>query len=163
MSENIQAPGPFILAWARYNQGMMTRSNRSLTPWLLAGDWLVLLLFVFIGQRDHGMNVIGSVPSLLMTTLAVALPWTVAAWLLGALRSLAGAAWQAWLGRALAAWLIAAPLGLILRALLRGQASIPVPFMLVMIGLGGLFVLGWRALVYWWAGRRARGVPAIKT
>jgi hypothetical protein len=35
--------------------------------------------------------------------------------------------------------------------------------MLVMIGLGGLFVLGWRALVYWCAGRRARGVPAIKT
>jgi hypothetical protein len=127
--------------------------RNSITPWLLAGDWLILLLFVFIGQRDHGMSIAGSVPSLLTTTLAVAIPWTAAAWLLGALRSPAGGAWQPWLGRVLAAWLIAAPLGLILRALLREQASIPVPFMLVMIGLGGLFVLGWRALVFWWIAR----------
>ncbi len=127
------------------------------TPWLLAGDLITLLLFVFIGQRDHEIALAGSLPSLLTTTLAVALPWTVAAWLLGALRLPAGD-WRPWFGHVLAAWLIAAPLGLILRALYRGQASIPVPFMLVMIGLGGLFVLAWRALAYWLAGRRARGL-----
>jgi hypothetical protein len=130
--------------------------NNKLTPWLLAGDWLTLLIFVFIGQRDHDMNIVGSLPSLLTTTLAVALPWTLAAWLMGALRAPAGMTWQAWFGRVVAAWLIAAPLGLILRALYRGQASIPVPFMLVMLGLGGLFMLAWRALAYWSAGRRAR-------
>jgi hypothetical protein len=140
----------------------MTSPNRSIVPWLLAGDWLVLLLFVLIGQRDHGMNIAGSLPSLFTTTLAVAIPWSVAAWLLGALRAPVGMMWQTWLGRVVAAWLIAAPLGLILRALWRGQASIPVPFMLVMIGLGGLFVVGWRAVVYWWAGRRARGVAAVE-
>lgn len=121
---------------------------------LLIGDWLVLLLFVFIGQRDHSMNVVGSLPSLLTTTLALALPWTAVAWALGALRLPNGTAWRPWLGRALAAWLIAAPLGLLLRALLRGQASIPVPFMLVILGLGSVFVVGWRAVYYWLRMRR---------
>lgn len=124
----------------------MTSQNRSIVPWLLAGDWLLILLFVFIGQRDHEMAVIGSLPSLLTTTLAVTLPWTAAAWPLGALR-LPGAPLP-WFGRVAAAWLIAAPLGLIIRALLRGQASIAVPFALVMLGLGGLFMLGWRAVAY---------------
>jgi len=134
----------------------MSASDKSIAPWLLAGDWLLLLLFVFIGQRDHDMNIVGSLPSLFTTTLAVAAPWTVVAWLMGALRWPGGESWRPWFGRVAAAWLIAAPLGLILRALLRGQSSIPVPFMLVMLGLGGLFMLGWRAVVFWWA-RRARG------
>lgn len=132
---------------------MNNSTHRSILPWLLAGDWLVLLLFVFIGQRDHDMNVVGALPSLFTTTLAVALPWTLVAWLMGALRSPAGASWRSWFGRVAAAWLIAAPLGLILRALWRGQQAIPVPFMLVMIGLGGLFMLGWRSLA-WWGARR---------
>ncbi len=134
---------------------MSTTDKSTIAPWLLAGDWLVILLFVFIGQRDHDMAVISSLPSLLTTTLAVALPWTAAAWPLGALR-LPGAA-MPWFGRVVAAWLIAAPLGLVIRALLRGQQSIAVPFMLVMLGLGLLFRLVWRAAAYWWAGRRAAG------
>ena len=134
----------------------MNATNKSITPWLLAGDWLVLLLFVFIGQRDHDMNVVASLPSLVMTTLAVAVPWTIAAWLMGALRLPGDESGRWWFGWIIAAWFIAAPLGLLLRALIRGQQSIPVPFMLVMIGLGGLFVLAWRAVVYGWA-RRKRG------
>lgn len=132
---------------------MTTTTKHTITPWLLAGDWLIILLFVFIGQRDHDMAVIASLPSLTMTTLAVAVPWTVAAWPLGALRPPDAA--LPWFGRALAAWLIAAPLGLIIRALLRGQASIAVAFALVMLGLGGLFMLGWRVVAYWLSRRAA--------
>jgi len=121
---------------------------------LLVGDWLVLLLFVFIGQRDHGMSVVGALPSLLTTALALGLPWTVAAWALRALRPPAGAGWRPWLGRVAAAWFIAAPLGLVLRALLRDQASIALPFMMVVLGLGGVFVVGWRAAYYWLRMRR---------
>lgn len=129
-------------------------SEREIKWWLVIGDWLLLLLFVFIGQRDHGMAVVGALPSLFTTTLAIGVPWTVAALLLGTFRYGAGLSWQAWLGRVLTTWLVAAPLGLILRALFRGQASIPVPFMLVLLSLGGLFMLGWRALAYWRLSRR---------
>ena len=136
----------------RYNQGM----RRDVDFRLFIGDWLLLLLFVFIGQRDHAMDLVGSLPSLLTTTLALALPWTAAAWALGVLRPPDSAEWRPWLGRVAAAWLIAAPLGLLLRALLRGQAAIAVPFMLVILGLGLLFMVGWRAVVWWWV-KRGRG------
>lgn len=133
---------------------MALSTKNGLSGWLLAGDWLLLLLFVFVGQRDHAMSVIGALPSLFTTTLALALPWALAAWAVGALRLPDSAAWRPWFGRIIAAWLMAAPLGIILRALLRGQASIPLPFMLVVLGLGALFMLGWRAMVYWRVGRR---------
>lgn len=136
--------------------GLHNRMNTQSHPLnlrLLLGDLLVLLLFVFTGQRDHDMPIVAALPSLLTTTLALALPWTVAAGALGALR-LPGDDWRPWLGRVLAAWLIAAPLGLILRALLRGQASIILVFMLVVVGLGAVFMLVWRAGVWWWWQRR---------
>jgi len=136
----------------RYNQ----RMRRDVDFRLFIGDWLLLLLFVFIGQRDHGMDLAGSLPSLLTTTLALALPWTAAAWALGVLRLPSGADWRPWLGRVATAWLVAAPLGLLLRALLRGQASIAVPFMLVILGLGSVFMLGWRAGYYWLGMRRLK-------
>jgi hypothetical protein len=123
---------------------------------LMIGDWLALLLFVFIGQRDHQITGPGALPSLLLTTFAIALPWTLAAAVLGAYRFDDGLTLQRWLGRAMNAWLVAAPLGLVLRALLRGQSAIAVPFMLVMLGLGGLFMLAWRAGVFYVIRRRNR-------
>jgi hypothetical protein len=125
---------------------------------LILGDWLVLLLFVFIGQRDHQITGPGALPSLLLTTFAIALPWTLAAAVLGAYRFEDGLTIQRWLGRVLNAWLVAAPLGLVLRALLRGQNTIAVPFMLVMLGLGGLFMLAWRAAVFYFVQRRKRAM-----
>jgi hypothetical protein len=125
---------------------------------LILGDWLVLLLFVFIGQRDHQITGPGALPSLLLTTFAIALPWTLAAAVLGAYRFDDGLTIQRWLGRVLNAWLVAAPLGLVLRALLRGQNTIAVPFMLVMLGLGGLFMLAWRAAVFYFVQRRKRAM-----
>ena len=122
--------------------------------WLLAGDWLVLLLFVFIGQRDHAISGPGALPSLLNTAFSLGLPWTVAAFVLGAYRLRPLPGWRVWLGRALNAWLVAAPLGLVLRALLRNQDAIPVIFILIAMSIGGLMIVGWRALAYWWVSRR---------
>lgn len=123
--------------------------------WLLAGDWLVLLLFVFIGQRDHAISGPGALPSLLNTAFSLAVPWTVAALVLGAYRLRPLPGWQVWLGRALNAWLVAAPLGLVLRALLRNQDAIPVIFILIAMSIGGLMMVVWRALAYWLALRRS--------
>lgn len=128
-------------------------NKRLISPWLLAGDALIILLFVFIGQRDHDMPIIASMGSLLTTALAVIVPWALAAGPLGALR-LPGEP-RSWFGRIIAAWLIAAPLGVVIRALTRGITVIPVAFMLVMLGLGVLSMLLWRAIVYVWVRRRA--------
>lgn len=143
----------------------MTRQHQANAParagaaglpwWLLAGDWLVLLLFVFIGQRDHGIAGQGALTSLLSTTFSLMVAWTVVALVLGGYRLRPDPGWRVWLGRAVNIWLVAAPLGLVLRALLRGQDAIPVTFILVALSIGGLMMVGWRAAVYWWLWRRA--------
>ena len=143
---------------------MTTNNASNVTPqtqaarqpwWLLIGDWLVLLLFVLVGQRDHSISGPGALPSMLNTAFSLGLPWTVAAFVLGAYRLRPDPGWRVWLGRALNAWLVAAPLGLLLRALLRGQDAIPVTFILVATSIGGLMIVGWRAVVYWWVSRRS--------
>lgn len=110
---------------------------------LLAGDWLALGLFVFLGQVDHDLL---GLSRLLSQTAMLALPWTVIALLLNAYRLSQRTTLRAFLGRSLVAWLVAAPLALVLRALIQGQSTIPVAFMLVTLGLGGLILLAWRAV-----------------
>lgn len=121
---------------------------------LLAGDWLALGLFVFLGQVDH--DLVG-LPRLLSQTAMLATPWTVIAWLLNAYWLTETTTLRAFLRRCLVAWLIAAPLALLLRALIQGQSVIAVPFMIITMGLGGLFLLGWRTAYFW---LRARRQPA---
>jgi hypothetical protein len=115
------------------------------TMLLLAGDWLALGLFVFLGQLDH--DLLG--PSrLLSQTAMLGLPWTVVALLLNAFWLSQRTTLRAFLGRSLVAWLVAAPLALVLRALIQGQSTIPVAFMIVTLGLGGLILLAWRAVYF---------------
>ena len=142
-----------------YNAGMQTRVDSKITWWLLLIDWLVILLFVFIGQMDHGSAGVNGLPSLLNTTAAIGAAWTVSAYALGALRLEPTDTARNWLGRVLPAWLIAAFVGLVLRALLRGQGAIPTVFILVMTGIGGLFLIGWR-LLYFALSRRKAGPGA---
>lgn len=118
---------------------------------LILGDWLALALFVLIGQFDHGLVGANPLPRLLRTTAELALPWTVLGYLLGAFRY--SADWRGFFGRFIVAWLAAAPLALLLRAFLHGQATIIVMFMLVTMGLGGGFLLAWR-LIYFLLRRR---------
>lgn len=118
---------------------------------LLLGDLVALFLFVLVGQLDHDL-LPGTNP--LWYTLTRALPfiavWLATGWLLGAFRLPAESGWRAlvWTlgGRALHGWLIAAPLGLLLRALLLGRATIPTLFWAATLGFGALFLLAWRLL-----------------
>jgi hypothetical protein len=120
---------------------------------LLVGDWLAIGLFVLLGQMDHGMFSAAGLPRLLQTTVVLAAPWTVVAALLGAYQVEPDARnkWR-FLGRSLTAWLVAAPLALLLRAWLQGQAAIIVAFFVVTLMLGGAFVLLWRGLFGWRVG-----------
>lgn len=115
---------------------------------LLIGDWLALGLFVFFGQLDHGMISADSLPHLLKTSAEIALPWTVVALLWGAYKIDSKINARTFLNHSLTAWLIAAPLALLLRAYLHGQATIILIFMAVTLGIGGAFLLGWRGLYF---------------
>lgn len=114
---------------------------------LLLGDTLVLLGFVLVGMRTHA-TLAEANAALRFAVLAgpLLLTWLVAATALGAWSVAPPLGWRVVWGRPLAAWLMAAPLALLLRALLLGSATLAVPFVLVTLGLGGALLLGWRTV-----------------
>ena len=126
----------------------MFAALKRFTPLLiLLGDLIALLLFVYIGQRDHGLiDAENPLQGLLWASWAFALAWVIAAALLRALPDAATLSARALLANGLNAWLVAAPLGVLLRAYFLGRAVIPTSFLAATLAFGGLFVLGWRLL-----------------
>lgn len=125
-------------------------SNKA-APWIvLAGDLLAILLFVFIGQRDHNtVDTAQPLLGVLRTAFPFLVVWLIVVWPVRAVPlQAAEMRLPLLLGRAVNAWLIAAPLALMLRSFLLGGRAIPPAFMLVTLALGGLFVLVWRG-VFW--------------
>lgn len=124
----------------------MFAALKRFTPLLiLLGDLIALLLFVYIGQRDHGLiDAENPLQGLLWASWAFALAWVIAAALLRALPDAATLSGRALLANGLNAWLVAAPLGVLLRAYFLGRAVIPTSFLAATLAFGGLFVLGWR-------------------
>lgn len=135
----------------------MNASSRRTAPFvLLIGDLVAMLLFVFIGQRDHSVADPQPVLRLIVTAGEFALPWVIAAFLLGAYPAGALPVTPArFLARSLNAWLVAAPLGALLRSFVNGSGVILSPFLLVTLGLGGAFILAWR-LIYTLVVRRGQ-------
>jgi hypothetical protein len=126
---------------------------------LLLGDTAALLVFVLLGMRSHEtLAQSNALFRLAATAGPLVLAWLPAAAGLRAWRFALPLRWTAVWGRTLLAWLAAAPLGLLLRALLLGNSTLAVAFALVTLGLGGALLLGWRSLALWLAyGRSPRG------
>ncbi len=136
----------------------MFAALKRFTPLLIVlGDLIALLLFVYIGQRDHGLvDTENQIQGLLWAGWAFALTWVIAAALLRALPNAATLSARSLLANGLNAWLVAAPLGVLLRAYFLGRAVIPTSFLAATLGFGGLFVLGWRVfcLLLWKMAKR---------
>ena len=130
---------------------------------LIIGDIVVLLLFVLVGEWDHSIvtpqNPLGN---LLVTGPDFVVPWLVVGWLAGAFPNSDEIDPRALLARTLNTWLIAAPLGVILRAILQDRAVIPTVFIVAALCFGGLFVFAWRIafLLFWRRSGRVSAAPA---
>jgi hypothetical protein len=117
---------------------------------LVAGDLLALLAFVLVGQADHQtLNAANPLLGALPNVVPVAGAWLALAFLLRAYPRAGDRPRLApFLGRSALAWVIAAPIGLFIRMLWLDRGGIPIPFLLVTLAVGGLFLLGWR-LIFW--------------
>lgn len=119
--------------------GRLLLSGR--TALLAIGDLLAIVTFVAIGEARHG----GTLAAGAETTGQFLLGWVVASLLVGAYAPRALASVTDGVGRAVGAWLMAAVLGVSIRAALTtGRFS--VVFLLVSIGVGGVLLALWRVL-----------------
>ncbi len=139
---------------------MIPRPSRAALG-LLLGDTLVLVAFVLVGMGNHDtLAQTNAVYRFAVLAGPLLLTWAMAATAQGAWSIAPPLGWREVWGRTLAAWLMAAPLALLLRALLLGSATLIVPFMLVTLGLGGALLLGWRSVYRWVMARHAAARPA---
>jgi hypothetical protein len=143
----------------------MLANHKRFIPYILfAGDLIALILFVAVGQRDHELvNEQSPILGVLLSALYFAAPYLVAGIFLRAFSPIEdvgdgkGRPYIAFFGRWLNTWLVAAPLGILIRTFVLGRAVVPTTFIVAGLGFGGLFMLAWRVLfvlAMWWKNRK---------
>lgn len=122
---------------------------------LVAGDLITFLLFSAIGRASHaeaaGLDAIAQVVE---TAAPFAIGWFLAAPFVGAFREDVTGRPGRMLGRTALSWLIACPIGLVLRAVIR-QTGIPWTFALITFATVLVMVGIWRG-AYALIAQRAR-------
>jgi hypothetical protein len=127
----------------------MKISTKTWRAILIMGDLLALILFVVVGQTDHG-TIREENPTLgvLLASWGFALLWLLTGWPLASFPHPTDWNLRVLLGKALHTWLVAAPLGLLLRSFVLGRLNIPVLFFTATLGFGLLFLWAWRFLLF---------------
>lgn len=119
------------------------------TALLVLGDLAAFLLFSAIGRSSHGEAAgLSAILGVAGTAAPFMLGWFATAPFSGAYRGDAMARPTVMLRRTALAWLLAWPVGLVLRALLL-QRGIPISFALVTLMTNMLILLTWRGAFAW--------------
>jgi hypothetical protein len=123
---------------------------------LLSGDVVIFMFFAFFGRETHASGdphlLANALPTLLMFLsggLAIAAVGRV--YRSGVITNPRSA-----LPRTLIAWLIAAPIAIVIRAVLLSRPTIPWQFVAVTLGLMGTLLLLWHGSMAWALARRKR-------
>ena len=126
----------------------MNISEKTWRYLLIIGDLLALILFVWIGQTDHGtINDSNPILGTVKASWEFALMWLLIGWPLDAFPQFKDWTVRTLLSRPLVAWLVAAPLSLLLRSLVLSRLNIPALFLAATLGFGILFLWAWRLLI----------------
>jgi hypothetical protein len=114
---------------------------------LALGDTLVFLIFAWIGRSSH-REPVGAValPAVAGTAAPFLVAWFLVAPFMGAYRPAPGTSRRTMLGRTALTWMIAGPLGLVLRAAIL-RRGIPLSFALITLLTNLTLLLAWRGLV----------------
>lgn len=113
------------------------------TAWLVVGDLVVIGIFVAVGVLRHN----GGVSDWAITFGEFSLAWLVVATSFGTYSPAGSGSRSQSVGRTVGSWLIAAPVGVALRAWVEPLATFSPVFLLVMVGTGLVFLVPWRAVV----------------
>lgn len=140
------------------------QDKKDVFPWILAaGDVAALLVFIFIGQRDH--QTYTGIRDLIQSTVIFALPWLLVGWQLDSFPPMADKNPTYLLQSGLVTWLGAAPLGILLRAYVMDKVIIPRAFLTATYVFGGLMILGWRLVfgITWHLSNKQKETPSRPT
>lgn len=121
---------------------------------LAVGDVALFMVFAAIGRASHSEAAgFSAIAEIAQTAAPFALGWFVIAPWLGLFNADVSAQPRRMLGRTALAWVLALPIGLIVRALIIGRGS-PLSFAIVTFITALLMLLGWRGAYAWFASRR---------
>lgn len=123
---------------------------------LVAGDALVFLLFAAIGRASHGEAAgLDALFQVLETAAPFAAAWFLVAPFARLYQAEVTAGLRPTLTRGALAWLIALPIGMLLRMVLRREGIPPTSFFITSYLFVLMFMFTWRGL-YLWLSRKYR-------
>ena len=123
---------------------------------LIGGDIVIFMFFAFTGRETHAPGDANLIVNALPTLLTFLIVWLAIAALGRVYRSSVSTNPRSAVPRTLIAWLIAAPIAIVIRAILLSRTAIPAIFVLVTMGLVGTLLLLWHGGVAWVLARRAK-------
>ncbi len=121
---------------------------------LIIGDIIIFMFFAFTGRETHAPGDANLIVNALPTLLTFLIVWFVIAAASGVYRSGVIANLRSAVLRTLIAWIIAAPIAIVVRAILLSRTAIPWQFVAVTIGLVGTLLLVWHGGMAWYLARR---------
>ena len=121
---------------------------------LVLGDVVIFMFFAFTGRETHAPGDANLIVNALPTLLTFLIVWFVIGAVGRVYRSDVMTSPRAALLRTLLAWIIAAPIAIVIRAILLQRTAIPWQFVAVTMGLVGSLLLIWHGGVAWFIKRR---------
>ena len=123
---------------------------------LMGGDVVIFMFFAFMGRETHAPGDANLIVNALPTLLTFLIVWFAIAALSRVYRSGVITNPRSAVRRTLIAWLMAAPIAIVSRAIMLSRTAIPWQFAAVTIGLVGTLLVLWHGGVAWILARRAK-------
>jgi hypothetical protein len=120
---------------------------------LMVGDVVIFMFFAFTGRETHAPGDANLIVNALPTLLTFLGVWFVVAAVGRVYRSGVISNPRSASVRTLIAWIIAAPIAIVIRALLLNRTAIPWQFVAVTLGLVGALLLVWHGGYAWYRTR----------
>jgi len=136
------------------NWDYASHMNNKPQPFLILGDVVIFMFFAFTGRETHAPGDANLIVNALPTLLTFLSVWFVIAALGRVYRSEVVTNPRSALLRTWIAWLIAAPIAILIRASLLQRTAIPWQFAAVTLGLVGSLLLLWHGGAAWFLKRR---------
>jgi hypothetical protein len=128
--------------------------NRKPQLFLVLGDVVIFMFFAFTGRETHAPGDANLIVNALPTLFTFLIVWFAIAALDGVYRSAVMTNPRSTMFHTLIAWIIAAPIAIVTRAILLQRTAIPWQFVAVTMGLVGSLLLAWHGGAAWYLARR---------